>query len=89
VQQEGARVAAPPLRSGRTGLGGWSNRFRRESGEDPMNAREGPRQGKRTQVVLGSAGHLERVQIPSRRRKDIRLGLEKLAFEKGKVKEKR
>jgi hypothetical protein len=54
-----------------------------------MNAREGPRQGKRTQVVLGSAGHLERVQIPSRRRKDIRLGLEKLAFEKGKVKEKR
>jgi len=33
-------------------------------------------------VVLGSIGHLERLQMPWRWRKNIRWGLEKLGFEK-------
>ena len=46
----------------------------REPGRDPV--RVGARR-----VALGSAGHLKRLQTSQRRRKNNRLGLEKLGFE--------
>jgi hypothetical protein len=51
--------------------------------------REGPVRASARRVVLGSVGHLERIQTPSRRRKNSRLGLEKLGFGENKSKEKR
>ena len=45
----------------------------RSPGRDPVRA--GARR-----VVLGSAGHLERLQTSRRRRKNNRLGLEELGF---------
>jgi len=41
------------------------------------------------QVVLGPAGHLQRLQTPPRRRKNNRLGLEELGFGENKNKRKR
>lgn len=51
-----------------------------------MLSREGPVEVSAPWAALESVGHLDRLQSPSRRSKDNRLGLEKLGFGKGQKK---
>ena len=68
------RAVKPVRGTGQTGHRGEAAKSNERSpGRDPVRA--GARR-----VVLGSAGHLERLQTSRRRRKNNRLGLKELGF---------
>ena len=75
-------IAAPLLRpvgvTGQTGSPVQNGEVRRTL------AREGPIRAGARRVALGSAGHLERLQMSRRRKKNRRWRLKELGFERDK-----